>query len=576
MPRFDPIYTNFSAGEFSPLLTGRVDLEKYQAGCEVLENFIPRPHGPAIRRGGLRFIAQAKFADAKCRMIPFDTGATTGLYHLEVGESYIRFYTEGGRLENPPGTPYEIANPYLESELFDINYLQDANTLYLFHPAHAPRKLVRNDTFDWVLSSIVWVSEPAEWTVGNYPGTATFYEQRMIVGGTPGDPGTIWGSKIADFFNLTIGALDDDAFKYVINTDKINLIQWFSAGDILAVGTTGGEYKMMSTTFNETITPSNVKIVRQTNYGSANILPIRIGSRVLFVQKGKLKVRNFAYSLESDAYSSKDLTLLSEHITYPSIIDADYQNEPDSIAWYVRTDGELAGVSYEPEFDITGWFRIVTDGEIESLSVTDGFVDNRYDDIYVSVKRHIQGADFRYIEKLERPLGRDEEVKEAFYVDSGLSYDEGVPTNVFSGLDHLEGETVQILADGAVHPDVVVDGSGEITLQYDASRVHAGLAFNSTLKTMRVEGGNPIGTAQGRIKRINRAYARLYRTVGILVNDERYFMGPPIMNQPVPLFTGDVEVPIDDGYDEAGQVEIVQNQPLPMTIIAIMPEVRTQ
>ncbi len=575
MPRFDPIYTNFSAGEFSPLLTGRVDLEKYKAGCEILENFMPRPHGPAVRRGGLRFISEAKFHDVKCRLIPFDTGAATGLYHLEVGESYIRFYTEGGQLQEFPPAAYEIANPYLEAELFEINYLQDANTLYLFHPNHAPRQLVRNDTFDWVLSAIVWTAEPAEWVTGNYPGTATFYEQRLIIGGTPGDPGTIWGSRIGDFFNLTIGTLDDDAFKYVINTDKISLVRWFSAGDILAVGTSGAEYKMMSTTFNETITPSNVKIVRQTNYGAANIIPIRIGSRVLFVQKGQLKIRNFAYSLESDAFGAKDLTLLSEHITYPKIVEADYQNEPDSIAWYLRSDGELAGVSYEPEFDITGWFRVVTNGEIESISVTDGFVDSRYDDVYVIVKRVVDGSTWRYVEKLERPLNREDDIKEAFYVDSGLSYDEGVPTNVFTGLEHLEGETVQVLADGAVHPDVEVI-SGEITLQYDASRVHAGLAFNSTLKTMRAEGGNPIGTAQGRIKRINRCYARLYRTVGVLVNDERYFMGPPIMNQPVPLFTGDVEVPIDDGYDEAGQIEIVQNQPLPMVIIAIMPEVRTQ
>ena len=574
MPRFDPIYTNFSAGEFSPLLTGRVDLEKYKSGCEILENFIPRPHGPAVRRGGLRFIAPAKFVDGKCRMIPFDTGAVTGLYHLEVGDFYIRFYTEGGRLENPPGTPYEIATLYTEAELFEINYLQDANTLYLFHPAHAPAKLVRNDTFDWVLSDIVFTAPPAVWVAGNYPGTGTFYEQRLILGGCPGDPATIWGSKIGAYFNFTIGDLDDDAFEYAIYTDKINLVQWFSAGDILAVGTSGGEYKMMSTTFNETITPTNVKVVRQTNYGAANIAPIRIGTQVVYVQKGKLKIRNFAYSLESDAYSSKDLTLLSEHITHPSVVESEFQNEPDSIAWYIRSDGQLVGVSYEPEFDITGWFRLVTDGEFESISVTDGFADNRYDDVYVSVKRIIQGSAVRFIEKLERPLAREDVVQNSFYVDSGLSYD-GVPITTFAGLDHLEGEIVQVLADGATHPDRVVTG-GEVTLQQPASIVHAGLAQNSTLKTMRVEGGNPIGTAQGKTKRIHKSYVRLYRSVGVLINGERVFMGPPVMNEPVPLFSGDVEVNIDDGYEDEGQIEIVQNQPLPTTVICIMPEVRTQ
>ena len=577
MPRFDPIYTNFSSGEFSPLLTGRVDLEKYKSGCEIMENFMPRPHGPAVRRGGLRFISEAKFFDQMCRMIPFDTGASTGLYHLEVGEGYIRFYTEGGQLQNPPGTPYEIANPYLEEELYDINYLQDANTLYLFHPNHFPRQLVRNDTFDWVLSNIPFTNPPPEWGANNYPGTGTFYEQRLLLGGCPADPATIWGSKIGSYYDFDFGTgLDDEAFGYTIYTDKINLVQWFSAGDILAVGTTGGEYKMMSTTFNETITPTNVKVVRQTNYGAANILPIRIGNRVLFVQKGLLKVRNFAYSLESDSYSSKDITLLSEHIAYPSIVDAEYANEPDSVAFYVRSDGVVAGISYEPEFDISGWFRIVTDGQIESVSVTDGFDDPRHDDIYMSVKRTVQGSTVRYIEKLEPPLKRDADVEDSFYVDSGLSYDLPVPATVFDGLEHLIGETVQVLADGAVHPDVVVDANGEITLQQAAQVVHAGLAFDSTLKTMRVEGGNPIGTAQGRIKRINRAYVRLFRSVGLLINGERFYMGPPIMNQPVPLYSGDIEVDLDDGYDSDGQIEIVQNQPLPTTIIAIMPEVRTQ
>ncbi|GAH44963.1 unnamed protein product, partial [marine sediment metagenome] len=270
---------------------------------------------------------------------------------------------------------------------------------------------------------------------------------------------------------------------------------------------------------------------RQTNYGAAQIAPIRIGTQVIYAQKGGLKIRNFAYSLESDAYSSKDLTLLSEHITHPRVLESEFQNEPDSIGWYIREDGQLIGVSYEPEFDITGWFRLVTDGEFESISVTDGFADNRYDDVYVSVKRVIEGNDYRYIEKLERPLAREDIVENAFYVDSGLTY-EGVPITTFSGLDHLEGETVQVLADGAIHPDRVVVG-GEISLQQTASIVHVGLAQNSTLKTMRVEGGNPIGTAQGKTKRINKSYVRLYRSVGILINGERVFMGPPVMNEPV-------------------------------------------
>ena len=577
MPRFDFIYTNFSSGEFSPLLAGRIDLQKYRGGCEILENFYPRPHGPAIFRGGMKFIGEVKDSTKKTRLIPFDAGTGSGLFHLEFGENYIRFYTEDARLDNPPGTPYELTTTYLEDELFEIYPFQDANTLYLFHPNHKPATLVRNDTYNWVLSDIVFTGQPSEWTTPdpNYPGCGAFYEERLYYGGCLGDPSTIWGSKVGEYFNLTVpGTITDaDAFKYIFNSDKINLTRWFSPGEILAVGTSGGEYKLMSTSFNEAITPTNVKVVRQTNYGVAAVLPIRIGNRVIYTQKGRLKVRNFAYRLDSDSYTSEDLTLLSEHITDPAIGQSEYSNEPDSIAYWVRDDGQLVGLSYEPEIDIISWFRIVTQGEMESISVTDGWEDERYDDIMVIVNRNINGSDVRYIEKLIRPLGRDQDVEDSFYVDSGLTY-EGVATDTISGFDHLEGETLRVLVDGATHPDVVVS-SGTITLQREGEKVHAGLGYDGTLKTMRVEGGNPIGTAQGKIKRISKSQVRLYRSVGIVVNNERYHFMPPVMNQPVELQSGDIEIALDDGYELAGQMEIVQNQPLPLTIVAIMPEVRT-
>lgn len=574
MPRFDYIYTNFSAGEFSPLLEGRVDLEKYRSGCITLENFIPRPHGPAVGRGGLRFIHETKDSSKLSRLIPFDAGSDSGMYHIEFGDLYIRFYTEDGLLEEV-GVPYELVTTYTEAELFELYYVQDANTLYLFHKDHEPAELVRNDTYDWVLSNTVFTSKPSEWIAGNYPGCATFYEQRMFYGGCPGDPSTVWGSVTADYANLDTGTgAADDAVQYQIFTDKINLVQWMSAGEILALGTSGGEYKMTSTSFNEALTPSNVKVVRQTNYGCAKIMPIRIGNRIVFVQKGQLKVRSFAYRLDSDSYASEDLTLLSEHISKPSFVESDYTNEPDSIAYYVREDGQLVGMAYEPEINISAWFRLVTEGSIESISVTDGWSDSRYDDIMVIVNRYIDGGIKRYVEKLERPKMPSDDIADAFYVDSGLTYD-GVLANVISGFDHLEGEFIRVLVDGAAHPDVEVV-NGDITLQRQGEKVHGGLGYNPTLKTMRIEGGSRIGTAQGKIKRIPIVQVRVYDTVGITVNGERYYMGPPVMDDAVQPYSGDIEVDLDEGYETAGQIEIIQNQPLPITVVAIMPEARTQ
>lgn len=575
MPRFDYIYTNFSAGEFSPLLEGRVDLEKYRSGCITLENFIPRPHGPAVGRGGLRFINETKDSSKLSRLIPFDAGSGSGLYHIEFGDLYIRFFTEDGLLEEL-SVPTEVVTTYTEAELFDLYYVQDANTLYLFHNDHPPAELVRNDTYDWVLSDMSFTGIPSEWIAGNYPGCATFYEQRMFYGGCPGDPSVVWGSKTAEYTTLTEEAspTDEDAVKYQIFTDKINLTEWMSAGEILALGTSGGEYKMTSTSFNEAITPSNIKVVRQTNYGSAKIMPIRIGNRVVFVQKGQLKVRSFSYRLDSDSYASEDLTLLSEHITKPNLVESDYSNEPDSIAYYIRSDGQLVGLSYEPEINISAWFRLVTDGDIESVSVTDGWADPRYDDIMVIVNRYIDGGIKRYVEKLERPKIPSDLIEDSFYVDSGLTYD-GVPANVISGFDHLEGEFIRVLVDGSTHPDVEVIG-GDVTLQRQGSKVHGGLGYNPTLKSMRIEGGSRIGTAQGKTKRINKTQVRVFDTVGITINGERYHMGPPVMDEAVQPFSGDIEVDLDDGYETEGQLEIIQDQPLPITVVAIMPEARTR
>lgn len=578
MPRFDFIYTNFSAGEFSPLLSGRIDLDKYRSGCEILENFIPRPHGPAVGRGGMRYIWETKDSTKKSRLVPFDAGSGAGQFHIEFGDQYLRFYTEDGILIDTSPDPdviYEIATTYLEDELFDIYYFQDANVLYLFHPDHEPAKLERVSEYNWTLTNLVFSNAPTEWGANNWPGCGAFYEERLYYGGCPSNPEYIWGSKVGSYFDLDSGSIADDyGFAYRLYTDKINQAYWMSPGEILAIGTSGGEYKMMSTSLNEAITPTNVKFVRQTNYGVARVMPTRIGGRVLFVQKGRLKIRNFEYSLSSDGYVAKDVSILSEHITFPGIVESDYTNEPDSISYYIRDDGELVGMAYEPEIETASWFRIVTDGEIESVSVTDGWDDNRYDDVMLIVKRNIDGGVVRYVEKLERPLSREQAIEDAFFVDSGLTY-EGVPANQISGLDHLEGETVRVLVDGATHPDRTVSG-GEITLQREGSKVHVGLGYDPTLKTMRIEGGNPIGTSQGKTKRIAKTQVRVDRTVGITVNGERYFMGPPVMDEPVQLYSGDIEVDLDDGHDTAGQIEIIQNQPLPITVVAIMPEARTQ
>ncbi|MDX1702225.1 MAG: hypothetical protein R3250_16480, partial [Melioribacteraceae bacterium] len=456
------------------------------------------------------------------------------------------------------------------------------NTLYIAHRNYPPATLVRNDTYDWVLSDIIFTGQPTEWVAGNYPGVVGFHEQRLFLSATKDQSQTFWASKIGEpYTDFTIGTNDDAAFKYTIATDKDNRITWFSSGDFLMMGTTGGEFKIGSTDFKQTITPTNVRATRQTNYGAAFVRPIRIGTEVIFVQKGGLKVRNLEYSLERDKYAAEDLTFLSEHITKGGIIDVDYQNEPDSIGWFLLAKGDLVGMAYEPELNTIGWFRYNMENTIiRSVAVIDGYFDVSYDEVWVAVDRIINSQQVRYIEILEPSLKLLENIEDSFYVDSGLSLPlNQLPTNVVTGLDHLEGETVDLLVDGLVHPSQTVV-SGSVTLNTQATKaVHAGLGFTSTLRTLRIEGGNPIGTSQGKIKRIKKVQIRLNRSLGLKVGDENLdwdFFGPPVMNQSNELFTGDREIELDDGYSKDAEFNIVQDQPLPTTIVAVMPEARTE
>jgi hypothetical protein len=174
-----------------------------------------------------------------------------------------------------------------------------------------------------------------------------------------------------------------------------------------------------------------------------------------------------------------------------------------------------------------------------------------------------------------KPIEFGGNVEDAFFLDSGLTYD-GSATLTISGLNHLEGETVSVLADGAAHADKVIT-NGIITLDRLSSKVHIGYGYTSTVETLRLEAGADDGVAQGKIKRIHGVTARLFNTVGAELGpdldnlDRLPFRDSSMsMNQAVPLFTGDKEIYFPSGYETDARVIVRQSQPLPMTVLAIM------
>ena len=431
-------------------------------------------------------------------------------------------------------------------------------------------------------------SSSTDWSLGSFsdttghPSCVTFFEQRLVFAGTSDQPQALFFSKSGQYENFTAGTNDTDAMIYTIASNKVNAIRFLSAQRSLIVGTVGGEFVVSASGTTQPITPTNVQIQRQSSYGSANVDAVQIENVTMFLQRAKRKIRELTYNLNIDQYQATDLTLLAEHITEGGIIEMSYQQEPDSVLWCVRNDGTLLGFTYARAEQVTGWHRHIIGGSFSTgnsvvESVASIPTENNEDEFYMIVKRTINGATRRYVEYLTLfDYGTDQE--DAFYVDSGLTYSGSAATTI-SGLDHLEGETVTILANGATHADKTVS-SGAVTLDRSATKVHIGLPYTSTLQTMRAESGGEGGTSQSKDKRIHEVTLRLHETVGVEVgpnlNDmERipFRSSAASMDAAVPLFTGDKQVEFRDDFNTDGFVFVRQTQPLPLTVISIYPRI---
>jgi len=428
-----------------------------------------------------------------------------------------------------------------------------------------------------------------------YPGCVTFYEDRLVWAGSSSHPQSLWFSRTGDYENLSSSegdgtVVDDHAILITLSADNVNVIIWMQQDEKgLIVGTIGGEWIIRSSTTGEAIAPSNVQAKRSTTHGSANIEPKRVGKAALYVQRAARKIREVAYVYEVDGFQSPDMTVFSEHITAGGIKEIDYQQEPQSLLWAVRDDGTLLGFTYEREQDVLAWHRHVlggvsdssgTQAQVESVAVIPAS-SGKYDELWIVVKRWVDGAVIRTIEYIEKLWEEGDDAGGAFFLDSGLSYS-GAATTTLSGLSHLEGETVSILADGSNHPDKVVT-SGGITLDRSATKVHVGLAYQSDGQTLNINAGAADGTAQGKTKRIHRVIFRLHQTLGMKAGpnantlDTIYFRttATPLGSAPA-LFSGDKEMEWPGDYETEGQIYFRQDQPLPMTVLAIMPQLVTQ
>lgn len=411
---------------------------------------------------------------------------------------------------------------------------------------------------------------------GNNPGVVAFHQQRMVLGGTPKAPQAFYMSRTGDFenFRKSRPLQDDDPVEYLIASGSIDAITWAASFGDLLIGTSGSEYKA-SGGDGSALTAKNIAITAQSYWGSAELAPIIIGNSVLHVQRHGARVRDLFYSLEKDGYAGNDLSIMAPHLFDGySLKQWAYQQTPGSTIWIVRDDGLLLALTYMKEHDIWGWSRHITDGEFLSVASISGESE---DVIMAVVKREIGGLPRYFLERLVPHWNESENVREAFYLDCGHTQRTETPDTEVTGLDHLEGKSVVVLADGSPLQGLTVR-DGRIEISYPASVIHVGLPFDSVLSPLPIEADTQTGSTLGKMRGYGRCALRLHRSVGVKYGprrDELYDIPfiPERWGEPVPLESGDLDFIPGGGQESQATIWLVQDLPLPMQIVALMLDV---
>lgn len=403
----------------------------------------------------------------------------------------------------------------------------------------------------------------------DYPGAVGYFEQRRWFAGTINKPQNFYATRSGTESDMTysIPTRDDDALSFRVAARENNTIRHIVALTNLLLLTSSAEWRVASVN-TDAVTPTSVNVRTQSYIGANNAQPVVVNNSLVYVAARGGHVREMAYSFQASGYQTGDVSLRAPHLFDGfDISDIAYSKAPYPLIWLVSTSGKLLGLTYVPEQQIGSWHQHDTDGTFESCTVV---AEGSEDVLYVMVKRTVNGATVRYIER--QATRRFATQADAFFVDAGATYN-GAATLSISGLTWLEGKTVSILADGAVHRQLVVTG-GAITLDNAASKVQIGLPYISDLQTLpatypATDGG------QGRLKNVNKAYLRVYQSGGIFAgpdfNSLREFKQRTTepYGSPPSLKTDEIEIVLTPAWQYAGQVTVRQIAPLPLTLVSM-------
>lgn len=623
--------TSFTAGELSADMLGRGDLTHYQNGARRLRNVFIAATGGVSRRAGLRWIDTAR---GPGRLIAFEFN-TEQTYLLVVTDGHIDVYADAVKVAG-------FATPWSAAQVAALNWTQSADTLLVVHPDVEPRKITRTSHTAWSVapwqfleqedvlrqpthkfaaeavtlassgtsgvvtltaSAAVFVAghvglrfriagkevlitavasatqataqtrqtlagtaatkdweEPALSAVRGWPVSVCFHQDRLVIGGSRDLPNRLWMSRSSDLFNFDLGTgLDDEAIEFALLSDQVNAIRAVFSGRHLQVFTSGAEWMVTG----EPLTPTSIQLSRQTRVGSPvdrTVPPRDVDGATHFVSRSGRDVREFLFADVEQAYQATDLSMVSKHLVIRPV-DQDY--DPNRRLFHVvMGDGTLGSLTVYRSEKVTAWTAHATDGLFRSVAVVD-------DQVHVLVER--QGAVF--IERFE----------DALNLDSAMTGTSATPTTAWSGLGHLEGRTVRVLADGGTIADLPVAGGG-IVLAEPASTIQAGLPYTHEIEPLppTVPGGAGIGP--GMTVRLVKGCFRVLDTQALHIDTGRGLtpipfrrFGKDCFDAAPPSFSGDVQIRAIGWKRDAMQPlwRISQDVPLPCTVLSVSTEMKT-
>lgn len=427
-------------------------------------------------------------------------------------------------------------------------------------------------------------------STGN-PSVPSFFQQRLVLAGPPGSPGTFYMSQPGSYFNynVTNPVRSDNSITETLSSTVLESIKFIvSSTSGMLIGTDKAMWLVNGGSSGSAVTPTAIVATRQSATGANDVPPIVANYDVLYVSDKGSSVRDLAYNIYFNVFTGTDISITASHLFFGyELTEWAWAESPFYVVWAVRSDGVMLTLTFLKEQEFVGWAHQITNGLYKSVcAVTEATTyAGNVDAVYTIVQRTVNGNTVQYVERIADrvfPNG----LSSAWCVDAGIQYS-GPPANTFTGAEHLGGQTVTGLADGSIITPFVMPASGIFQLpDYPAthSTVTLGLAFTAKLQTMAIDTNkDPI---QGKLKKIPHVDVRVNQTVGLsigssfntlvamkdLVDGNVSSMATGLGTQVTSgLISGDARTFLDPTYNVFGQFCLQQSNPYPATVLGVFP-----